>query len=190
MSGLLLALVILTELLTYCQLSLAQQKIGRILSATHHLTNPASNSFPTNEAILDDSSVTFRQNGADYLMWRNVTTLIIENDSKQLNLAEITQLYPRLRNLTVKSQIRTLVGKPRQPSTLRIMDLSGNRLTSLPASLSQLTSLHALNVSNNKIRGLKKTELALLLGKLRVVDISGTSLVHFGETGFYMATQD
>lgn len=52
--------------------------------------------------------------------------------------------------------------------TLEVLDLTGNRLSSLPATLAQLTKLHTLFASNNRF-----TVLPPVLGQLPVLDTLG-----------------
>lgn len=70
-----------------------------------------------------------------------------------------------------------LTGAPqaeiRHLQNLRVLDLSGNKLTGLPAELGQLKRLEVLDVSNNQLTGLP-LELGNLT-QLRVLDLSGNA---------------
>ena len=55
----------------------------------------------------------------------------------------------------------------------KALDLSGLGISELPADITQLTMLEILNVSNNKLKDLRKIES---LPNLRVVDASNNSI--------------
>ncbi len=70
----------------------------------------------------------------------------------------------------LQAEVRLLAG-------LRVLDLSYNNFTGVPAEIGQLKNLEVLNLSNNKITGLPH-ELGNL-SKLKVLNLSGNSVSQF-----------
>ena len=60
-----------------------------------------------------------------------------------------------------------------QLKNLKVLDLSNNRFTGVPAEIGQLTELEVLDLSRNRLTGLPN-ELGNL-SKLKVLDLSGNT---------------
>ena len=69
----------------------------------------------------------------------------------------------------------SLIGEIRQMSKLKILDVSYNKMTGMPAEIGQLSNLETLNYSYNDITGLPN-ELANLKNNLKEFDLTGNPL--------------
>jgi len=69
----------------------------------------------------------------------------------------------------------SLIGEIRQMSKLRILDVSYNKMTGMPAEIGQLSNLEILNYSYNNIDGLPN-ELANLKNNLKEFNLTGNPL--------------
>lgn len=69
----------------------------------------------------------------------------------------------------------SLIGEIRQMSKLKVLDVSYNKMTGMPAEIGQLSSLETLNYSNNSITGLPN-ELSKLKDNLKEFNLSGNPL--------------
>lgn len=69
----------------------------------------------------------------------------------------------------------SLIGEIRQMSKLKILDVSDNNMTGMPAEIGQLSNLETLDYSNNKITGLPN-ELSHLKNSLKEFNLTGNPL--------------
>ena len=69
----------------------------------------------------------------------------------------------------------SLIGEVRQMSRLKILDVSYNNITGMPAEIGQLSNLETLDYSYNNISGLPN-ELANLKNTLKVFNLTGNPL--------------
>ncbi len=69
----------------------------------------------------------------------------------------------------------SLIGEIRQMSKLKVLDVSYNKMTGMPAEIGQLSNLETLNYSYNDITGLPN-ELENLKNNLKEFDLTGNPL--------------
>ena len=69
----------------------------------------------------------------------------------------------------------SLIGEIRQMSKLKVLDVSHNNMTGMPAEIGQLSKLEELNYSYNNISGLPN-ELANLVNNLKTFNLTGNPL--------------
>lgn len=65
----------------------------------------------------------------------------------------------------------SLLAEIRQMSKLKMLDVSNNNMTGMPAEIGQLSNLETLNYSNNKITGLPN-ELSKLKNNLKEFNLN------------------
>lgn len=76
-------------------------------------------------------------------------------------------------DLSDNSLSGALQAEVRHLQNLKVLDLSGNNFTGVPAEVGQLSDLEVLDLSNNQLTGLPN-EIGNL-AKLRVLDVSGNA---------------
>ncbi len=69
----------------------------------------------------------------------------------------------------------SLIGEIRQMAKLKVLDVSYNKMTGMPAEIGQLSNLETLNYSYNDITGLPN-ELANLKNNLKEFNLTGNPL--------------
>jgi len=137
--------------------------------------NPGSNNTKSSN-ILDLSNRGLTKVGSDIYSKTNATELILSYN----NIRTLPGEMGRMTKVTVFKIDHnllegSLIGEIRQMSQLKILDVSNNNMTGMPAEIGQLSKLETLNYSNNKITGLPN-ELANLKNNLKEFNLSGNPL--------------
>uniref|UniRef100_A0A4W4G354 RING-type domain-containing protein n=1 Tax=Electrophorus electricus TaxID=8005 RepID=A0A4W4G354_ELEEL len=103
-------------------------------------------------------------------------------DISSCELSEFSQHFPSLMQVFILcgNELRSLVPKGctiTALTTIKVLDLHENKLTSLPDDIGQLTSLQVvLNAENNQIKALPETVGDLRNFSLRTLDLSENSI--------------
>jgi Leucine-rich repeat (LRR) protein len=139
--------------------------------------NDNSNSTSSaNAKVLDLSNTGLTTVGANIYDQTSVTDLILSNNSIQT----LPSQMGRMTNVVIfridhNLLSGSLIGEIRQMSKLRILDVSYNNMTGMPAEIGQLSNLETLNYSYNNIDGLPN-ELANLKNNLIEFNLTGNPL--------------
>lgn len=140
----------------------------------NNTTNTNNNSASSADAkVLDLSNTGLTSVGANIYDQTSVTDLILSNNSIQT----LPSQMGRMTNVVIfridHNQLGgSLIGEIRQMSKLRILDVSYNNMTGMPAEIGQLSKLETLNYSYNNIDSLPN-ELANLKNNLREFNLTG-----------------
>ena len=144
-------------------------------SAEDSSTTSTSSSV-TNAKILDLSNTGLTKVNASIYSKHNTTDLILSNNSIKTLPSEMGKMNNVIifkidHNLLDGS----LIGEIRQMSGLKILDVSYNKMTGMPAEIGQLSNLQTLNYSYNNISGLPN-ELSKLKNNLKEFNLTGNPL--------------
>ena len=135
-------------------------------------TNPSS----ANTRVLDLSHKGLTRIDASIYDKTDTTELVLSHNQLRSLPSEMGRMN---RLIVVKVDNNTLegnlIGEIRQMSQLRILDVSHNQMTGMPAEIGQLHSLETLNYSHNRVTGLPN-ELSKLSKTLKQLDLTGNSL--------------
>lgn len=129
-----------------------------------------------NTKVLDLSNKGITAVDAGIYSKRDVTDLILSNNSIKTLPSEIG----KMNNLVVFKIDHnlldgSLIGEIRQMSKLKVLDVSYNKMTGMPAEIGQLSNLESLNYSQNNITGLPN-ELSKLKNNLKEFNLAGNPL--------------
>ena len=103
----------------------------------------------------------------------------IEEDEKENFFSPLLELHLKNNQLSSINQLRQFMIKNEfLSSTLRVLELQNNQLTSLPLQINNLTSLTSLSISNNRLENLPD-QFAIELKTLRDLDLSHNLLSSF-----------
>lgn len=145
---------------------------GTSSSSTTKTTEKSSSSAK----VLDLSNQGITKVGPEVYGKTDVTDLILSNNSIRTLPSETGKMtmvvvFKIDHNLLEGS----LIGEIRQMSQLKVLDVSNNNMTGMPAEIGQLNKLETLNYSNNKITGLPN-ELSNLKNNLKEFNLTGNPL--------------
>ncbi|MEK7183971.1 MAG: leucine-rich repeat domain-containing protein [Patescibacteria group bacterium] len=126
--------------------------------------------------VLDLSNRGITKVDSEIYRKTNTTDLILSGN----NIKTLPSEMGRMTNLvTLKIDHNlldgNLIGEVRLMSKLKILDVSSNNMTGIPAEIGQLNKLEILNYSDNKITNLPD-ELSKLRYNLKEFDLSGNPL--------------
>ncbi len=114
-----------------------------------------------------DSSIYGKTNTTDLILSNNSIRTLPSEMGKMTNLV----IFKIDHNLLDGS----LIGEIRQMAKLKVLDVSYNKMTGMPAEIGQLSNLETLNYSYNDITGLPN-ELANLKNNLKEFNLTGNPL--------------
>ncbi len=129
-----------------------------------------------NAKVLDLSNKGLTKVTSDVYSKSATTELILSNNRIETLPSEMGKMV----NVTVFKIDNnlldgSLIGEIRQISKLKVLDVSDNNMTGMPAEIGQLSKLETLDYSNNKITGLPN-ELANLKNNLKEFNLTGNPL--------------
>ena len=140
-------------------------------TSTTTTTKPAPNSN-----ILDLSNKGMTKVTSDVYGKTSTTELILSNNSIQSLPSEMGKMTKVVVFKIDHNRLDgSLIGEIRQMSQLKILDVSYNNMTGMPAEIGQLSKLETLNYSHNNITGLPN-ELGNLKNNLKTFDLTGNPL--------------
>lgn len=130
----------------------------------------------SNAKILDLSNNMIKEVTADVYNKTGVTELLLSNNSIRTLPSEMGKMT-NLVTFKIDHNILegSLIGEIRQMSNLRVLDVSYNSMTGMPAEIGQLNKLESLDYSFNKITGLPN-EIANLKNNLKQFNLTGNPL--------------
>ncbi|XP_047947480.1 receptor-like protein EIX1 [Salvia hispanica] len=114
-----------------------------------------------------------------YLASCNIIAVKLSVDSSSTSLSILGSVLKSLEILFLPyNQLNGSIPDFRAFSSLRILDLSGNKFTgSIPLSIGQLSNLEFLDLSDNSLQGLVSESHFIKLDKLNTLDLSLNSLI-------------
>ena len=129
-----------------------------------------------NAKVLDLSNKGITKVDSSIYSKTDTTDLILSNNSIQTLPSEMGKMT-NLVAFKIDHNLLdgSLIGEIRQMSKLKVLDVSYNKMTGMPAELGQLSNLETLNYSNNSITGLPN-ELSKLKNNLKEFNLSGNPL--------------
>ena len=138
--------------------------------------NPSTPNSSSNAQVLDRSDSGLTSVSADIYSQTATTTLLLSNNSIKSLPSEMGKMT-KLEVFKIDHNILegSLIGEIRQMSQLRVLDVSNNKMTGIPAEIGQLSKLETLDYSNNRIDGLPN-ELANLKNNLKELKLNGNPL--------------
>lgn len=141
-------------------------------------TNGSTSTTPSSPdaKVLDLSNKGLTKVNSDVYGKTGTTDLILSNNSIKTLPSEMGKMTKVVvfkidHNLLDGS----LIGEIRQMSQLKVLDVSYNNMTGMPAEIGQLSRLESLNYSYNNITGLPN-ELANLKNNLKEFNLTGNPL--------------
>jgi Leucine-rich repeat (LRR) protein len=156
-------------------------KLGKDDSSDSSNTNSTNSSLNTTPSspdakVLDLSNKGLTKVNSDVYGKTGTTDLILSNNSIKTLPSEMGKMTKVVvfkidHNLLDGS----LIGEIRQMSQLKVLDVSYNNMTGMPAEIGQLSRLESLNYSYNNITGLPN-ELANLKNNLKEFNLTGNPL--------------
>jgi Leucine-rich repeat (LRR) protein len=156
-------------------------KLGKNDSTTNTGTDSTNSYTSTAKSspdakVLDLSNKGLTKVNSDVYGKTGTTDLILSNNSIKTLPSEMGKMTKVVvfkidHNLLDGS----LIGEIRQMSQLKVLDVSYNNMTGMPAEIGQLSRLESLNYSYNNITGLPN-ELANLKNNLKEFNLTGNPL--------------
>lgn len=153
-------------------------KDSKNTSLTEYTDNStsATTKSSSDAVVLDLSNKGITKVTSDIYNKTATTDLILSNNS-------IQTLPPQIGKMTNVAIFKidhnildgSLIGEIRQMSKLKILDVSYNNMTGMPAKIGQLSNLQKSNYSYNKIDGLPN-ELGNLKNNLKEFNLTGNPL--------------
>lgn len=138
--------------------------------------SPSTSNSSSNSKVLDRSDSGLTSVTADIYNQTATTTLLLSNNSIKSLPSEMGKMT-KLEVFKIDHNILegSLIGEIRQMSQLRVLDVSNNKMTSMPAEIGQLSNLESLDYSYNKIDGLPN-EISNLKSTLKELNLTGNPL--------------
>ncbi len=129
-----------------------------------------------NAKVLDLSNTGLTKVTSDIYNQASTTDLILSYNNIQTLPSEMGKMT-NLVLFKIDHNILdgSLIGEIRQMPKLRVLDVSFNKMTGMPAEIGQLSNLETLNYSYNSITGLPN-ELANLKNTLKEFNLTGNPL--------------
>lgn len=143
---------------------------------TNNNSNSTINPSSSNAVVLDLSNTGLTKVTSDIYVKTSTTDLILSNNSIQTLPSEMGKMT-NVVIFKIDHNILdgSLIGEIRQMSKLKILDVSYNNMTGMPAEIGQLIKLETLNYSYNNITGLPN-ELTNLKNNLKEFNLTGNPL--------------
>lgn len=145
-------------------------------STTTNVEDSATNKSSANAKVLDLSNMGITKVDASIYGKTNTTDLILSNNSiktlpSEMGKMDNVVIFKIDHNLLDGS----LIGEIRQMAKLKVLDVSYNKMTGMPAEIGQLSNLETLNYSYNDITGLPN-ELSNIKNNLKEFNLTGNPL--------------
>lgn len=144
-----------------------------VLGGLYFFLNTTDGSSPR---VLDLSNTGLTKVTADIYGKTSTAELILSNNSLQTLPSEMGKMTNLVTLKLDHNRLDgSLIGEIRQMSKLKLLDVSYNQMTGMPAEIGQLSKLETLDYSHNSITGLPN-ELANLKNNLKEFNLTGNPL--------------
>jgi internalin A len=138
--------------------------------------SPSTPTSSSNSEVLDRSDSGLTSVSSDIYNQTATTTLLLSNNNIKSLPSEMGKMT-KLEVFKIDHNILegSLIGEIRQMSQLRVLDVSNNKMTGMPAEIGQLSNLESLDYSYNRIDGLPN-EISNLKNTLKEFNLTGNPL--------------
>jgi Leucine-rich repeat (LRR) protein len=161
---------------TFVGFRLGEESDSSISTTTSDTDTAINEKSSSNATVLDLSNTGLTKVSSDIYGKTKTTDLLLSNN----NIKSLPSEMGKMTNVVIFKIDNnvlegSLIGEIRQMSKLKVLDVSYNNMTGMPAEIGQLSKLETLNYSYNNIDGLPN-ELANLKNNLKEFNLTGNPL--------------